>query len=470
MREFPIFVDGEELDLEDVEAAALLAGVADDAAHLRDTKIVVEGTNRKAWIVPWHEGPIVIGNGATGQVYVRPFTIYMSPGGATTNPGTEDASGGSEDITNVKSAFWPGGAISVPVPLPTAGNARWDFLYAIITETDSGSAARVVRDPVTTARGTQTIFTRHKATVTLAFIQGTPGIAANPYPAASFPAVPAPIAGAAHSPLAAIRVNFSATPATVTYGIDDIANEPRLSRPNPQEGSIVGGGASMGGQADGNPQPTDITTLATIPSNAWPLTGSNVRPSSFIEKMAGGGKRWIHLGPFVNTVGHETFGTSWTILTATPIFTPALAGGAPAEVAIHDDDPIDWAGRWFFARMVSGDTAKSAHDVTADRTSGHLPGPTNHGPFHVAGNSFRSNQVMDAAFGVAADTWGYAAVFTDVLGTGHSDTAIALLVKFSDGALYLAGRANAADIATLNNTTFLILLDYSPSFLPKKLT
>jgi hypothetical protein len=458
MKPYPIFVDGEELDLEDVVAGSLAAGVADDAAHVRDTKIFVETTLRKAWIVPWHDGPIVVPDGASGKVKVLPFTIYMSPVGASSNGGTEDASGGTTDITDLKSAFYPGGEIAVPVPLPTAGNARWDFLYAIISEADTASASRVVRDPVTKARGTQTIFTRHGTAVTLAFEQGTPATATNPYPSGDFPVVPDPIAGSAHAPLAAIRVNFSATPATVTYGSSDIANEPRLSRPNPQEGGVIGSSGSLAGRVSASvgaaSLKTDIKTLATTPSTegGWPLAGANVRPASFIERLGGAHLVFIPIGPFSTVAGLETFPAStWNVL-ANPIFTPDVS-----SQPVRDDHPFDWRNRWFLSFISWGKFSKKfAHDVSGSSSTAWVPMSPFKDPSALSiGQSFRANSDFDTETGFTADLYAPVALFRDVTKiTRNNDLAI--LCKRTTGALHLAGRSQ--DIGEINANVGVIIL------------
>jgi hypothetical protein len=73
------------------------------------------------------------------------------------------------------------------------------LLYAIIGETDSDAEARLAEDPTTEDIGTGTVNTRHKATVTLAWVKGTETAqATNPFPASAWPALPAPLAGMAH--------------------------------------------------------------------------------------------------------------------------------------------------------------------------------------------------------------------------------------------------------------------------------
>lgn len=456
--------DGEKLCLEDLEEGWELAGRAPDKALSVFAGVPAATGDRQGWLVPVEEGPIITPNGASGTVNVKAFTAYRSPLSTETQ-------------RELVSGFWPGSITFVPTPLPTAGNHNWYLLYARISETDATSESRLVEDPVTEDIAVQTLNTEHKAVVTLVWVQGTIApTATDPYPSANFPTMPAPASGEAHILIGYVHVFNDATPATVTYSIDKIYNEPDLAKVNPATGAapvaVVGIGRISG--TPGNIRALhDVKTLATTAG-----TGINnpagKRPAAFFEASSGGHKLWIP----VSLGGSSAIGSAWTILggTSGAIITP------DTTAKIFKNATMDLLNRWFMGRLdISFDGMAWANDQ--DSTTTDCMFPTSSYSFGLAtppdpvfgcGNTIRKNAYLDSEFvsdGVgSAGDWYTACFFRDPL-RASENTDLALVVRraatgggYTHGAMYLAAREQTP--GALDGKVALITLDISPILAP----
>ncbi len=487
MRTYPIMQNGEKVVLDDLNAAFLAAGNADDDVRASLNKIFIETTNRLGYVQPWHDGPIVVNNGSTGTVQVRPFEAFRSPVGAATNGGTEDATstpGVTGDLHgDMTSAFYAGSGtagFAIATPLPTSGNMRWDLLYAIISDADGSPAARLVKDPVLKTISTQTINTRHAPSVTLAWVQGTASpVGTDPYPSANMPALPTPPAGVAYVPLALVQVQYAATPSSVSYTTNAIANIPRLARQNPQTGANISSILAVSSKKTAaNGLIADAYDLITLGSAAggWATSpggdGFGIRPVRWVDPGQGSLELWIAVGPFY-AGGTPAFGTSWTFLTDYPIAAPNPLGSSLGANLTGGKGPlgspqVNFLNRWFQGSLVySLSTALFAHDPTT-ATHRRMPSTLNVGG---GGSTF---QTFAWGQSVAEDTdWesveysfpGFrvAAIFRAVNGVSGDDLGV--FVRSVDGALFLGGRSNGG-AGAINNGVGVIRLGVSPQLAP----
>jgi len=458
MDKYPIFpVDGGEFVKEDLEDGWKTAGVAGDKVRAQLAQVPVASGDRVGYCVPAVDGPLVVPNGASGTVKVQPFTAYRSPNGSETR---------QELITG----YFDGSVETVPTPLPTAGNHNWYLLYAIVAETDSDAESRLSEDPTTEDIGAGTVNTRHKATVTLAWVQGTQAAqATNPYPAGNWPALPAPLAGMAHVPLAHVHVEDDGTPATVTYDVDRIANAPQLAPFNPQTGaaSVVGTGLSWAGDVGGLLLNTaDVKAIATS-SDAyrWPQVSGGHRPKTFIEQQGGNFSLWIP----IDLYGSTLVGTNWTVFKG-PIFdsTSSVPGVNAA---------IDWKNRWFMGRLqLSRGGQAFSHAPIAFSSSRKFPTrvPESGGAAPIAcfgaGQTMLSDPDFDGMTGITAGDWYVACYFPDVTGAGHLSDVALLIRKSASGsgfvknAMYFAAREGTS--GDIDDRQMLIKLDVSGQVFP----
>lgn len=460
-----IWADGEKVILEDLNALGVQSGSAGDGVFGATKRIFVEQTNAKGYVEPWADGPLVLANGASGTLLVRPFRAFKSATGSTTTPGTDTASEDTQTHEQVISAYYGGGSATVPTPPTVAsGNVRWDILYAIVTETDSDQASRLVT-PAGGVGGVQTIFTRHKAVVTLAWVQGT-AITEGTVPiSGQLGQLPMPAAGTAVIPLAYVRVNKTNTPSTTTYTYDQIANCPRLARPNGSTHSNAGVSARLDTGAAIQIDPVSLLTLSAA-NGGWGTNAADKRPASYIGQIKPGGEIWLTLGPFSTTVAHKTFAAGWTVLT-TPLASPDVAS------VLHDYQPTDWRNRLFFARLSWGEansaTCAFAWDPSVAASARKMPAPdaieggSGIGVLrYSSGNSVAENTVFNASSGIAG--YRVIAMFHDVANQAGAADDIALLVNTSTGALHIAAREATAN--AVNGGEGILKLEYSGQTAP----
>lgn len=315
MKKYPIMVNGQKVSREDFLDGWKNSGLADDAARSPLLKIPVETTNRRGWVIPWRSGPVVVPTGSgNGRVKVQPFTVVVSAVGAALNGGTENAADDSEGaiagLHDNFSAEYKGGYSPIPAALSGAGKMRWDLLYAIVSQADSDAGARMVASS-SGSRTVQTINTRRKSNVTLAWAQGAEKAEGAAQYDVALPALPTPASGMAHVPLALVKVHYAASMATKQYTRDHIGNCAPLARLNPQSGvapSIVAGVAgkkSIAGSVGHDPY-----DLISVPSanGGWSTSDvANNRPVRAIDPASGGLEVWAAIGPFAEGFGTPTF-------------------------------------------------------------------------------------------------------------------------------------------------------------------
>ena len=437
MKTYPILgADGAKLVKEDLEAGWSAAGTVDDIVRAQLSQILTEATNRSGYVVPEQDlGGLVQTNGATGQVVVKPFTAFRS----ALTTGTQQ---------DLLSAYYAGSTETVTTPLPTAGTHRWDLLYAIISEIDTTSESRLVENPSTEVIAAQTVNTRHKSQVTLAWVLGTStATGTTPYPAASFPALPTPSAGQAVVPLAYIHVSYSATPSTVTYGVNAIINDPAAAKLNPLNGATSVGSAGLV-QVSSTPAYSrlgDVKGLVTGSGSPW-TTGAGNRPGYFLEPVLGETKVYLLL----DFRGGGSIGSSWAVIN-TPIIDPADSTSA----IFRKLGPYSLLDRIFEGRIfpaTSDITENWAFNQAAGAANRVFPttharsGPALHPiPVEGLGNSIYPNADFDTAAAFATGDWLLACLFKDVLSSG-TNSDIALLVRkasgggYTQGAMYVATR------------------------------
>ncbi len=450
----PVFPNGIKLVIEELEALSSIAGHADDNAIAALSRVPIETTNRLGYVRPWRDGPLIVTDGATGKVKVRPFFGYRSPAGAAAGGGTEDATpGAAESIESLIGGFFPGASISVPTPVPTAGNLRWDLLYALIGLTDSDAASRLVKNTTSKVTAIASALTRNKVTITLAWVQGSVSpVATDPYPLGSLPALPAPATGMAHAPLGYVQVRNTGTPATETYNADRIANAPKLLRQSPRAGAIVSAMRSVAGKATVTggqaTTPEQLIALASA-QGGWANSGSNIRPARFVEAQSGGVQLWIPFGPFSNTGGNRTFSTLFS-------GSPLLPLGGPDD---GGDLQIDWRNRVFRGEIINSNGATKF---------GHDPSGTGFQPMTSVGGSEQTKSGWgqthkgDAAFDALIGNSNYtvACFFKSVSGSAGDDVAV--ICEKATGKLFVVCRE--ATLGYFNGSIGFIKLEASDRF------
>lgn len=444
-RKRPLFTaNGLKLILEDLEAISDVAGRADDLAVSKERLAFVEDSTRKGYVLPWRDGPIVVTDGATGKVKVRPFWAFRSAGGATSNPSTQDASGGTETIEDMISAFFSGESISAPTPVPSAGQVRWDLLYAVVQMVDSDAATRLVKNPATKVTSAQSVYTRKKPVVTLAWKQGTAvATGSASYGSGNMPSIPSAGSGTAVVPLAYVQMRNSGSPSTVTYDKDTIANCPRMLRPNPRSGGVaVAGAMASGREGVVGFMKADAATIisTTIAEGGWPLTGSNIRPQRFIEYLGGAIELMIPIGPFSTAAGTETF---FSAFSSSPLIYLAPNAALGINDPLREDKPWDWRNRIFWSQLQWGTgSQKFAWDPAATTTTGmpqSIGAAAGTGASISWGNSILGNASLDAGIGNS----NYYLAARHELAT---NVELAIVVKKSDGSMYLIGRDDGSDV------------------------
>jgi hypothetical protein len=312
-------VQGEKLVTDDLNPGWQLAGTIDDYIRAELEGPPVSAGTSTGYAKCEVPGPIVIPDGSSdGNVTVQPFTAVMN------------------GLTNraMWSCYFAGQTIAVATPLPTNGNQRWDLLYAILSQADGSQDNRLFAASTTGVKSTQSVNTRHVPSVTLAWQQGTAtSTGTDPYPAGSWPTLAAPPAGQVYVPLAYVQVQYSATPSTVQYSINSIAQCAPLIRLRETSGAEIEMIAPCVTDQTGAPvgamSPTALITLVTKANGGFGTTPANsYRPPRFIEPCSGGVKLWIPL-----IFGTSTWTNSWTILSK-PFAGPAVVNGDPASQAI----------------------------------------------------------------------------------------------------------------------------------------
>lgn len=464
MKAYPVISEGGKAVLDDVNAGLAQGGKAHDYVRAQISKLFVEGSNRKGYVVPVKAGPIVKPDpaGGTGKVQIEPFHCYRSAAGATSNAGKEDASGGTETQENVLEGFYPGGLFTVPTPLPSAGNHNWYLIYATWSESDQSPQTR----PVQATDGSvsaATVNTRHGPNVTINVVQGTAAPqATDPFPAGNFPVLPAPDAWMANVPLCYVHVFDDGTPGTVTYNVDRLANDPRFTRAHPGAGLAMYASAKISNFSDAGPtvvRGRDIKSLVTAVASAsggWPVSPTGKRPARVVDPIQGWHKIKIDVGPWKS----GTFSSSWLVVT------PPLATPDPTDL-VFDNIPLDFRDREFRGElwMPVGTSQKWAHDGSASLSTGWPTGTYSGSavPFEKRsiGNSIRDNSI----FNVESSTTGWRPVcmFRDVSGASANND-VALVVSATTGALHLAVREATADL--IANRPATIFLEFTDRLFP----
>jgi hypothetical protein len=459
MRKRANITEGQKLALQDVELLSQ-AAQADDRAQVSLRKIFCEGTRPRGQVIPWKDGPLVKGNGASGNVKVAPFTAFISPDGATSGEGTENASGG-DALTELLSGFYAGGTASISIA-PTSGYMRWDLLYAVVSEIATDLGTRLVKDGATGVNTATSVNTTKTINVSLAWVQGSEvATGAGSYPDASLPAVPTPAAGTSHVPLALVRVQYSAAMGSVAYTKNDIAQAYSVARINPQNGTPsvcvagVSGKADAGSGAGFSADPRGQIG-GTTASGGWPLTGN--RDERVIEPGAGSIEAWIKIGPFKGTAT-KTFGTSITVISE-----PIAKFGHFSD-QYRDAVPHDWRNRFFVAQWFWNATGTMGFaDVTG--ATGTLvpsvsPAKISNTAQNITQNQFMSWGQSFADDGVIA---GYRVVGKCIVGDiTTSNDELYLLVSTTTGYLHLGAKAAASGGSDyVNGGRGFVLLKASP--------
>lgn len=357
---------------------------------------------------------IVVGAGATGKVRVRPIRVVVGSRTAV-GAGTEKAS-----LRDARTGYLVGSTVrysEVTITANASGNPRWDLVYATISpDADEAAAPRNKKDPATLTVTTPSIVAYKATTVTVSALAGTP--AATP----SLPATPADSASAFNVPLAYVWVpnGHGAASTVARFQIHEIAKILRMHEAvGPSAFTASGNYASAG--AVETRQGSGAGANNNWSTTDWP-----------------GGYCPPEFGSSVRAVAHLQVDN-------------ALSGASPKSHAAGDviDDTIDWRGRIFLCRVVSGAASRVPWDPAtgADPYGGFLRANGTYRIAHRVGQSLR-NDGASALFGSPANYGGCACLLafgeTDVYGLA-TDAYVAVYVDSSTGALKYGFGGTAAN-------------------------
>ena len=235
-------VDGQEVQLADVDNIGAVAGLADDrvlAELLRLTPY--DGTNVYKAIIPYStaqspttlvpvgaptSAPIVQPNGASGSVLINPFRAVVgsrnTPSAAPSpNPAVNYQADTLANWRDIRSGIFvnPVGsslAYAIALAANSSGNPRFDLIYATVAVDGNGpSVSRRVKNPSTGSIATQSVPAYLTSAVTVNVVQGTAG--SNP----ALPSLPSDSSGNYCIPLAYVWVPNGFT-STSTVNTKDI--------------------------------------------------------------------------------------------------------------------------------------------------------------------------------------------------------------------------------------------------------
>lgn len=258
-------VDGEEVALEDLNAAWKVASLQDDRVLAELYRLTPFGSAAAKAIVPYgitgqtYDGSCTVepSGSADGKVRVKPFRAIVGSrstiatfisGGETSVQAAKD---NWRDIRSGVFADSSDGttlAFAQSLGANSSGNPRWDLVYAQLSvEANGASDTRFVRPPSGGAPAPAAELLTLSCPVTIVVQPGTPAVSP------TFPSAPADAGGNYNFPLAYVRVpNGFTSGSTVASGdIYDVAAAAHLSRVTgmpslaPASGMYKQGGASQ---------------------------------------------------------------------------------------------------------------------------------------------------------------------------------------------------------------------------------
>jgi hypothetical protein len=227
-RRYIMPVNGQQLVQADLNLLGETSALADDRVLAELFRMrPYDGATHRA-VIPFHvEGAgnesIVCPNGTTGTVKVNPFRAVI---GSRTPVGTN----AKDNYRDIRSTICVGASTLAQTATfaaaPSAGNARWDLVYASVTVDANGpTITRKVKNPTSgIVTGTPIPQYRH-TTVSLGVVTGTPATAGD----ALFPAAPADSGSTYVIPLAYVLIRDTYGPSFEFKGIRIMNVAPVLS-------------------------------------------------------------------------------------------------------------------------------------------------------------------------------------------------------------------------------------------------
>lgn len=318
-RKYVITVNGQEVELADLQLVSDDAALADDKVLSELLRLLpYDGTTVTKGILTFDRGGQVIPNGASGQVKVYPFRAFV---GSTTTEAVDSAL----NRDDIRSCVFTGpGAAYEPVSFAvnSSGNARWDLVYCVVSK-DANEAAvnRYVKTAGPPEAETLTsIVIVQNTTADVGVVTGTPSTTP------ALPNAPSDGAGNYYIPLAYVRIpnGFNGTSTvlpTDIFGVAPIANISRAT------------GVIKANPANSLNKPTGVPlSRATNGSSDWGKNGAVSRPSVFMPP---------------SMTGMDA------IYVALDCLSPSNSNWSHIDGSIVDDS-IDWRNR-LFTCFVSSD-------------------------------------------------------------------------------------------------------------------
>lgn len=291
-----LVLDGQEVQLEDLNAGWQVGSLADDRVFAELFRLApYTGGNFAKAIFPFgQENPyggacsIEATGSANGSVRAMPFRAMVGSRQTVAQfiaAGETNAQAATDNWRDARSGVFGNSSDGTSLPDVVAlaanasGNPRWDLLYATLAvEANGPSVSRYVKPAIGGAPAISSIVGSLIDPVTVSVVQGTPG--ASP----AFPTAPADGGGSFYFPLAYVRVpnGFNGASTVSPRDIYDVSTPAKLAR-------TTGGGSH--GPAD-----QQFTLGGTLLTRTPWGTGAGTRPGCFLPpSMSGMESRQIAL-------------------------------------------------------------------------------------------------------------------------------------------------------------------------------
>jgi hypothetical protein len=347
-----ITLNGQEVQISDLNAVAQVAAQADDYAlgelfRLEPDGYVQGGGTIAKAILPWGlrnaNGELTGGiaghstvapAGATGSVSILPFramvgTRTVVAGGASNQLNWQDIRSQAYIGTNASNNL-----TQVALSANASGNPRWDLVYcAVVVDGATTNVTRFIKSPTTKVVSQQSISVSLSTTAAIGVVAGTPG--ASP----ALPTLPVDGGGIYNIPLAYVWVpnGFGAGSTVSLSNIRDASPTAQIARST---------GASSLRPANGNND--GAGTYQSDSTFAWNTLGGVRSPVFIPPSMMGGEQLIVEIDALVQA--H-----------------PSHANGSIV------DSSTDWRNRFFIVLAQWHTSLKFGNDTTSTVNTATLP-------------------------------------------------------------------------------------------------
>jgi hypothetical protein len=202
-----VVANGTSLIKDDINTLGDSAALADDRVFAELFRLFpYTGTTVAKGIIPFtdtssalaHDATVVSSGAADRGVIVSPFRAVI---GSRTGVGTDSKANWRDIRTTIFLGSTTTLQLNQAFTANASGNPRWDLLVAVvIPDANASTEIRKVKDPTTHAIASTAVVTHLLTTVTLAVVEGTPGVTP------TRPSITADSGGTYYIPLAYVRL------------------------------------------------------------------------------------------------------------------------------------------------------------------------------------------------------------------------------------------------------------------------